>query len=295
MSISDIEFAKMSYKDKIGGELDLDNPCTFDEKLWYLKLSNRDPLLTKCSDKYLVREYVEECGLGHILNELYGVYDDAKDIDFDRLPPSCFFKCNHTSGYNIIFDRDKPFDKKDFIRKFNFILHQNYYWVSREWNYKNIKPKIVAEKVIRDDKGKLPVDYKFLCFDGIPKLMYLALGTCTESGAHAKVDDRYINTYDMNFSLTEIEEGFPIYRGYVEKPKTFELMKEYAAILSAPFPHCRVDFYENMGQIIFGEITFYDGGGCNNIQPKEWDIKVGEWINLSGYKIALDALSPDRI
>lgn len=132
-NIPDKDFAKIIYKKIVGKELNIENPRTFDEKQWYLKLFNRDPLLTKCTDKYLVREYVKDCGLGHILNNIFAIYDNANQINFNEFPENrVFLKCNHTSGYNVIYDKNKPFDKKAFIRKFNFILQQNYYWASRD-------------------------------------------------------------------------------------------------------------------------------------------------------------------
>ena len=282
--ISDSDFAIKNYQEKTGKMLNLEHPQTYDEKLWYLKIHNRDPLLTICSDKYRVREYVKQFGLGHILNELYGVYDDARDIDFSIFVEPVFLKSNHTSGDNIIYDPNKPFDRYDFTKRFNFILKQNYYVKSREWNYKNIKPKIIAEKVLRNDNGQLPLDYKFLCFGGEPKLLYLSVNSCTEQGKHNSVG-RYLNTYDMDFNLTDIDEGFAILNdGSIKKPYNFEKMKEYAAILSKPFAHCRVDFYNIDGKIYFGELTFYDSGGCNNIQPHEWDLKIGSWIDISNIK-----------
>lgn len=282
--ISDYEFAYKKFRQYIGKELNLGNPKTFDEKLWYLKLHNRDPLLTICSDKYRVREYVENCGLGHILNELYGVYDNARNIDFNTLPSPCFLKCNHTSGDNIIFDRTQSFNKRSFIRRFNFILRQNYFWSDREWNYKNIEPKIIAEKVLRDKNGKLPLDYKFLCFGGEPKLLFIYNNTCTDDGFHTRGSE--LNAYDMEFQsidLSDIED----YQGLnsFQKPPHFNKMIEYAAILSKPFHHCRVDLYNIEGKIYFGEITFYHGGGCNDIQPSEWNLRIGSWIDISKIKM----------
>lgn len=278
----DVTFAHRRYRQRTGQELNLEDPQTFDDKVWYLKLHNRNPLLTICSDKYKVREYVEQCGLGHILNELYGVYDDAREIDFETLHSPCFLKCNHTSGNNIIFDREKPFDRRDFVRTFNFMLKQNYYYGSREWNYKDIPPKIIAEKVLRDKEGKLPLDYKFMCFHGVPKIMYLSKDTCTEEGTHSA--GQRLNYYDMDFQLLNISgAGMQNIEEEIPRPATFEKMKEYAAILSKPFPFCRVDFYSVDDRIYIGEITFYPTGGCQNLQPREWSLRLGSWIDLSGY------------
>lgn len=283
--ISDIEFAKQYYFKCCGKELNLENPVTYDDKVWWLKLNNRDPLITRCSDKYLVREYVKECGLGNILTQIYGVYDDVKNIDFNEFKEPVFLKSNHTSGFNRIYYPNKYFDKNDFIRTFNFILKNNYYIHSREWNYKDIKPKIVAEEVLYDENGNLPIDYKFLCFRGEPKLLYLMIGTCNEEGQHANKEQRFMNVYDMDFKLTNITQGYPIYtEKEIDKPALFEEMKDYARILSKPFEFSRVDFYQVKGKIYFGEITFYDGGGCNNTQPFEWDLKMGSWIDINNIK-----------
>lgn len=290
MNICDVEFAKMRYKEKMGKELNLENPVTFSEKLWYLKLSNRDPLMTKCSDKYLAREYVRECGLAHILIELYAVYDSVAEIDFDKVPTPCFFKCNHTSGYNAIYDRSKQFDIRDFKRKFKFMLTQNYYINSREWNYKNIKPRIICERVLEDPSSKVGIiDYRFFCFNGSAKFMTVNIGTSAKDGTHSKAALR--NLYDLDFNLLDVRinrQPFP--PELVPKPNNLAEMCTYAETLSKPFPHCRVDFYNIDGTIYFGEMTFYSGGGFNKIEPKEWDIKMGQWIDISGYSIAPDAL-----
>ena len=285
---SDHDFAARCYRERTGQELNQEDPQTFDDKVWYLKLHNRDPLLTICCDKYRAREYVEQCGLGHILNELYGVYENARDIDFSKIPSPCFLKCNHTSGDNIIFDRTKPFDKSDFVRRFNFMLKQNYYFYTREWNYKDVPSRIVAEKVLRDKDGKLPLDYKFMCFHGVPKIMYLSANTCSEQGTHSK--GQRLNYYDMDFNKLPITgAGLKNLEEDVEKPDTFEEMKAYAAILSKPFPFCRVDFYSVDGQVYFGEITFYPTGGCQNLQPPEWSLLLGSWIDLKGWKESAEA------
>lgn len=281
--ISDADFARKNYHKRTGKTLNLEQPQTFDEKLWYLKLNNRDPLLTICSDKYRAREYVEQSGLEHILNELYGVYDDARDIDFSKFREPVFLKCNHASGGNIIYDPQKPFDREDFVKRFNFLLKQNYYVKSREWNYRNISSKIIAEKVLRDKNGKLPLDYKFLCFGGEPKLLLLDIDVCSEEGKHTSVN--YRNIYDMNFDYVDmIETREHKNMDTIEKPTGFDQMVSYATTLSKPFAHCRVDFYNIDGKVYFGEITFYHGGGCNNIQPHEWDLKIGSWIDVSNIK-----------
>lgn len=289
--LKDEEFATRFYKKVTGKILNIDEPKTFDDKLWYLKLNNRNPLLTKCTDKYLVREYVEECGLGHILNDLYGVYDDARDIDFDNLPDDkVFLKCNHTSGYNAIYDKNNPFDRDKFIKKFNFILGKNHYWLSREWNYKDIKPKIICERMLpqtikrneNDFEGL--IDYRFLCSEGKAEYIFVDIDTCDVDGSHNI--DALRNVYDKNFNYIDVKVSRNQFDPKkVKKPDNFDEMKNYAEILSSPFPFCRVDLYNINGKIFFGEITFYHAAGCNIIEPMEWDLKLGDLINIESSKI----------
>lgn len=280
------KYAKWFYNLYTGKELNLDNPVSFDEKLWWLKLNNRDPKMTLCSDKYRVRKYVKDCGFEGILIPQLTVVDNANDIDFSEYDCEVVAKCNHNSGGHVIYDPKQQWDYKLLkkkIRKLNFILGKNASVLSREWNYKNIDPCIVVEKVIRDRDGNLPLDYKFMCFDGEPKLLFLDLGVINPDSSYNHDYPR--NIYDMNFNLMPIHETRPNADYEVKKPENFEYMVEIARKLSQPFPHCRVDLYNVDGKVYFGEITFYHGGGCNDIQPKEWDLKMGSWIDLDSPKI----------
>ena len=268
--------------------MNLDNPQTFDEKLWWLKLYYKNSLETICSDKDKVREYVAKCGLESILNEQYGAWADAREINFDTLPSPCFLKCNHVSGTNAIYDKEKPFNKKKFVRDFNSCLKTNYYIQSREWNYKNIEPRIVAERVLRDNEGNLPLDYKFLCFHGIPRLMLYDISVCNDDGSHKPSAQRCVYDDNMNL-LPDVKltrrrhhEKLGITRG------EFEEMKRYAIILSKPFPHVRVDFYCVDGKIYFGEMTFYHMGACNKIDPPEFSKVMGSWIDLDKVKVEIE-------
>ncbi|TJX13647.1 glycosyl transferase [Tissierella creatinini] len=288
MKIDDATFAKITYKQIRGEELNLDNPALFNEKLWTLKLLNRDPLLTQCTDKYLVRDYVEKCGIGDILIDLYGVFERPEEINFDELPEEVFIKCNHTCGYNLIYNKNKNFDYKDFYKRFGFALKQNHYWLSREWNYKNIPPRIVCEKVLRDSNGNLPEDYKFMCFDGKPELVIYSVNIVNEDGEQNYSGTRYSNVYDMNFKYVPMKTTHQTSETLdVSRPKNFDRMIKYASILSKPFPHCRVDLYNIEGAIYFGELTFYHAGGYGNISPMEWAIKLGNLIDLNSGKIVL--------
>ena len=284
--ISDKNFAKIKYKENTGKSLNLESPNTFNEKLWWLKLNNRDPLLTLCSDKVSVREYVKECGLENILNTFYGVYDDATKINFDNLPEKAFIKTSHGSGTNIIWDKSIDFDKEKFIKQFNYSLNQNYYWQSREWNYKNIKPRIIVEKVFENKENRPLIDYRFLCFDGVVKLIFVDIETAAKDGSHSPYAKR--NIYDKKFNYLDIKVSRDSFdKSMIIKPKNFDEMIKCAEKLASPFPFCRVDLYNIDGKIYFGEITFYPGGANQIVEPEEWEVKLGQWIDLDNKKIII--------
>ena len=162
--LSDYEYAKMKYKENTGRVLNLENPKTFNEKIWWLKINNREPLLTICSDKYMVRTYVKEKGLDKTLIPLIGVYDSPDEIKFDELPDKAFIKLNNASGINALWKKEN-FDKKYFIKKFKAAMKENYYYQSREYNYKDIEPKIIVEKFIEEETNDSIVDNIFLCLE----------------------------------------------------------------------------------------------------------------------------------
>ena len=286
--VPDEPYARMFYKIYTGKDLNLEDPVYFNEKLWWLKLHNRNPLLTTCSDKHLVREYVKECGLSDILIPQVEVLKNAEQIDFSRYNYPVILKCNKDSGGHVLYDPDsrESFDEKAARTKLKKALAEKYYLISREWNYKNISPRIVVEKVIKDKEGNLPGDYRFFCFDGIPRLLMMDFGVLTDQGRHKFAYPR--NIYDMDFNLLPVRIGRDNYRGKVEKPENLDRMIQIAARLSQPFPVVRVDLYNVDGVIYFGEMTFYHGGCCQEITPEEWDLKMGSWIDLTSKKIVLN-------
>lgn len=284
--VDDEKFARMKYKENTGKELNLDNPKTFNEKLWWLKIHNRDPLLTKCSDKVEVRDYVKEKGLEHILTPIYGIYETPDEINFTELPEKAFIKTNHGSGKNIIWDRNKHFNHKYFRKEFSNSLKDNYYYQSREWNYKNIQPRLIVEKMLVDNPGELLIDYRFLCFEGEVKLIFVDVETAAEDGSHSPYAKR--NIYDKEFNHLDIKVAREYFdKNKVLKPVNFDEMLKYAEILSEPFVFSRVDLYNIEGKIYFGEITFYPGGCTQLFEPEEYEIEVGTWINLNSSKIIL--------
>ncbi|MBG9981855.1 carboxylate--amine ligase [Aerococcaceae bacterium DSM 111020] len=282
-NVSDERFAKFKYKERTGRKLNLDNPQTYNEKLWWLKLNNRDPLLTICSDKVLVRDYVVEQGFPEILVPMIGAYDDVSKINFDEIPEDAFLKTNHGSGTNLIWK--KNLDRRKVKKIFEDSLQQNYFYQSREWNYKNIKPQVVIEENLnKQNSGKEFFDYKFLCFDGRVEYVLVFLDSASDDGTHNH--HAKSNLYDRDFNplnATVARENFN--KKQVKIPENFEKMLEIAEKLSEPFVFCRVDLYNFDGQIYFGEITFYPGGATQIINPESLELKLGELIDLNSPKI----------
>lgn len=277
--VSDEIFAKIIYKETTGKSLNLRNPTTFNEKLWWLKINYRHPLMTQCSDKVKVREYIRDIGLEHILTDIEGVYSKAEDIPFDKLKGKFFIKCNHVSGTNAIYDSNKPdaFNYSKFVKEFNSALSKNYYHQSREWNYKNIEPKILVEKFIETEEKLF--DYKIFCFHGEAKLMFVDMDVAAEDGKHNPYPKR--NIYDRNFVLQNFTMLLPNFdENLVKKPNNLAQMLKTAEKIAAPFPFCRVDLYNNNGEIKFGEVTFYTGGGTKQFSSEEADQMVASWIKL---------------
>lgn len=277
-------YIKMHFWKNHGYNVDLKNPVTFDEKLWWLHIFNRDPLTTKCTDKVQVRDYVSQCGLSHILNEVYAIYDSPDEIDLSALPNEFFLKCNHTSNGNIWCKDKSSFDINDVKKRMKRLMKENYYWNSREWNYKNIEPKIICEKVIKPQNSQLGlVDYRFFCFDGEARFLCVDIDTCSDDGSHFVGARR--NVYDLDFKNLNIKLRRPNFNdSQFSKPKNFDLMIEYANILSKQFATCRVDFYNIDGKIIFGEITFHHGG-THEIEPNEYQYIWGDLVNLKNKKV----------
>ena len=287
LKYSDYEYAKRLWKKYTKRETDFSNPVTFNEKLWFLKLSNRDKLLTICSDKHKVREYISQCGYSDILKEEFAVFDNADNIDFDKLPSPCYLKCNHASGMNLIYDKNKKLNISHIKWKFNYLLKQNPYYLSREWNYKNIEPKIICEEVLSMSDGVSDIpELQFFCFDGKPKFVMYNLGLADSSGNHKKAI-RWV--FDMEWNLINVKTSMPSSEEIPIKPLGYERMVEIAQKLSSPFPHVRVDLFNIDGKIIFNELTFYSGGGFVKLEPDSYQYEFGKLIDVSNYKIVEDA------
>ena len=270
--VSDRRFIEFMWEQVMDYPLNLDNPQTFNEKLQWLKLWNRDPVYTTLVDKYSVKQYVAEIiGAEHVI-PVIGVWDSVEQIDWDTLPKQFVIKCSHDSG-GVIVCRDKAsLDIPSAIEKLKRALKKNYYYDGREWPYKYVQRRVFAEKYMEDEFGELR-DYKWFCFDGIPRALFIA------QGRHNNTETTF-DFYDEEFNHLPFTNGHPNASFQIKKPREFDEMKHLASVLSQKIPHVRVDFYDVNGQILFGEFTFFHWGGLMPFIPKEYDRVFGDWIVL---------------
>ncbi|HHX31747.1 MAG TPA: glycosyl transferase [Bacteroidales bacterium] len=272
--------SKFLYKRAFAKKLDLNNPITLNEKLMWLKLNTyyNNPLITKCADKYMVRDYIKECGCNEILNDLIASWDSVDEIDWASLPNKFALKCNHGSGYNIICTDKKEFDIDNAKAKLSKWMKEDYWRHYAEVNYKYIKKKIICEKYIETDSGFLPDDYKVYCFNGKPWCVMVCVGR--ESG-HPKYYffDRNWSLLPLNKDSRNVSKDF-----YMDKPEGIDGLFKYAEMLCKPFPFVRADFYLANGKTIFGELTFTPAGALDSNRLPETDIKFGQMLCLSSEK-----------
>jgi hypothetical protein len=275
--IPDDILLKLKFRLKIGRKLNLRNPKTFNEKLQWLKLYDRNPKYTNMVDKYEVRKYIsDQIGEEHLI-PLLGVYDSFDEINFDVLPTQFVLKPNHTSG-NVYICKDKSkINYNELKKEVNMWLKRDYYWVHREWCYKNIKPRIICEKYIVDDSGVELKDYKFLCFSGKVKSSFVCLNRNSPSGLN-------VDFYDVDWNPMPFDRHYPRSGTIIPKPQNYDKMVSFAEKLSKDIPFVRVDFYESYGHLYFGELTFYPGSGFEGFTPESYDYKLGSWIKLPNKK-----------
>lgn len=270
--IPDKLYLQMLYRRVFNKKLDLENPQGYNEKLFWLKLYDRRPEYTTMVDKYAVKQYVaDRIGEEYVIPTL-GVWNKPEDIEWEKLPVQFVLKCTHDSG-GLVICRDKArLDTTAAIEKLRKSLKSNYWLAGREWPYKNVPRRILAEKYMEDKSvGELP-DYKFFCFDGEVKALFIG----TERGT----GDVKFDYYDADFNHLDLIQVHPMSGKDLPKPQHFEKMKELAAKLSEGLPQVRVDFYNINGDIYFGELTFFHHGGVIPFHPEEWDYTFGSWIKL---------------
>lgn len=271
--LSDKKFIEYRFLSEMGYKLNLKSPQTFNEKLQWLKLYDRNPEYTKMVDKYEVREYIKEKIGEEYLIPLIGVYDKFDDIDFDKLSNQFVIKCNHDSGGLIICKDKNRLDIETARKKINRSLKTNYYYSGREWPYKNVKPKILIEKYMEDSNKSDLIDYKLFCFNGIPKIVLV----CSERFSSSNMCETW---FDMNWKLIDMTESGHRVDSTISKPKQLKKLVELSKKLSKNIPFIRVDWYEIGDKLYFGELTFYPASGFEKFEPKEWNKKIGDMLSI---------------
>lgn len=272
---SDKLFLKLKFRLMMGQKLDLKNPKTFNEKLQWLKLYNRKPEYTTMVDKYAVKEYVANIiGEEYIIPTL-GVWDSVSEIDWDSLPNQFVLKTTHGGGGGgvVICKNKTTFNTEASKLKLQQSLDSDIYINFREWPYKNVPKRIIAEEFMKDESNYELKDFKFFCFNGKVKCFKVDFDRFTSHKA---------NYYDLNAHLLpfwEVVCPAAPNRNF-EKPRNFEKMIEIAEALSKDIPFARIDLYNTNGKIFFGEITFFPAAGMGKFEPEEWDETLGEYLIL---------------
>lgn len=268
------------YFVKFKKRINLKSPKTLDEKIQWLKFNTyyKNSLVTQCADKYAVREYVDKCGCGEILNELYGVYDKVDDIPWEKLPNSFVIKWNFGCGHNLIVRNKSNLDINEAKNKLKewYNVHDTFYLTYSEMQYKGIPPKLVCEKLIETENGNLPVDYKLYCFNGVADCVLVCSGRDEHGeGASYYFFDRDWNLKRYNKAGKEAPVDFTLPR-----PVNYRQLFEYADKLTKPFPFVRADFYLEKGTVYFGELTFTPLAGFDTNRLPETQMLFGKMVNI---------------
>jgi len=259
------------FRRTFGRRLNLKNPQTFNEKLFWLMLYYRTPLVTRLADKYEVRGYVAERVGSERLNELYGVWDRVSDIDFDKLPDAFVLKVNWGWGANVFCPRRSDLDVRKTKEQLAAWMRRSHYWLAREWCYKNIKPRIICERLLIDDEWGTPPDYKFFCFGGEPRFVKVHTD---RFGQHGR------GLFDLDWQPTSFSYGPPSSGRPALRPKNLDDMLACARSLSQGLPFVRVDLYAITGRTVFGEMTWQPAAGRNGFLPEGYNKYWGDELRL---------------
>jgi len=252
--------------------LNLDVPRSFNEKLQWLKLNWYNEEARICANKFKVREYVRSVGLADLLIDLIAVYRHPEEIVWSQLPQKFVLKPSHDSGHTIICTDKSLLNESKIKRNLQRWLDIDYQYVGGEWPYASEK-YIVCEKLMESPDGRELTDYKFMCFNGEPKLLFTCLDRFSEGGLK-------LNFYDLDWNLLPFERHYPRSNRNIHKPERFNEMISYAKALAKPFPFVRVDLYEWNERVYFGELTFFPGGGIEDFQPESVDFELGSLLTL---------------
>ena len=276
-NISDEKYIKKAFKVLMGKKLNLENPRTFNEKLQWLKLYDRKPIYTTMVDKCEVKKYVADIiGEEYIIPNI-GVWNSPQEIDFDELPSRFVLKCNHNSGLGMYICKDKSKlsekDVKTIRRNLEKGIKQDYYKTNREWPYKNVPRKILAETYLENPSGGL-IDYKVHCFNGEPKFILV----CSERfGKNGLCEDFVTLSWEkLPFKRPNIRTSETL----MERPKELDKVLQLSKVLSKNIPFVRVDFYIVNGKIYFSEMTFFPASGFGLFEPDQWDEIIGDYLTL---------------
>lgn len=273
--LCDKRYLKQRWNYVMGYPLDLKDPQSFNEKLQWLKLYDRQPLYTKMVDKYEAKKYISSVIGEEFIIPTLNIFESVEEIDFDSLPEQFVLKCTHDSGGVVICKNKNNLDKKAAIDKLNKGLKSKFYWQTREWPYKNVKPRIIAEKYMEDESGYELKDYKFFCFNG--KCEYFKIDFDRQKDHHANYYNRYCELMPFGEILCP-----PDYYRELKIPSNLDEMLNKAELIASSVNNSfvRIDLYNINGHIFFGEITFYPASGFGRFDPEEWDLKLGELIKL---------------
>lgn len=279
-NLSDEHYVKLMYFISCGKLINLKKPKLFTEKLQWIKLYYHDPLYTKLVDKYEVKKYVADKIGEQCVVPLYGVWDRFEDIDFDSLPEQFVLKTTHSSGgFAICKDKDS-FDIQAAKERINRSLNHSYYLGTREWPYKNVKPRIIAEKYMPSVGNADSEEYKLTCINGEVKVFTVCRGV-----PHDSLNKRFNDHFSRDFQRQNWYAYYKSSNREVKRPDKFDEMIEIAEKLSAGIPHVRVDLYVVDGQVYFGEMTFFTWAGFIRFNPKKQDEIMGVWLTLPEHKI----------
>ena len=271
--VSDEHFIKWKYYLNFRKKLNLDNPQTYNEKLQWLKLFDRREEYTLMVDKYEAKKYVAQIIGDEYIIPNYGVWERFDDIDFALLPQQFVLKCTHDSGGLVICKDKAQFDIEFAKQKIEKSLKREFYYVGREWPYKNVKPRIIAEKYLENKTANELIDYKLMCFNGQLKFTLICQDRYSDRGLHETF-------FDNEWNVMPFRRKNPLCEGEVKKPICFEKMKELAEKLSTDVPFLRVDFYEINGKPFFGELTLFPGDGFEEFVPEAYDEIIGGWLDI---------------
>lgn len=273
--LPDKVYLKIIFRKNTGYKLSFKNPKTFNEKMQWLKVYNRDSTLTRLVDKYEVKSYIKDKIGEEYLIPTLAVWDDIKDINLEDLPKQFVLKCTHDSGSTIICKNKDSWDFEMAKCKLEAAMKVNYFYAGREWPYKNVKPRIMAEPYMQDGDNDYLMDYKLMCFNGKVKCSFVVTDRFLKEGIK-------VTFFDQNWNRLPFERHYPSSHEEISRPACYSKMVELAEKLSKDITFVRVDFYQINGSIYFGELTFSPGGGFEEFRPVEWDRKLGDWLDLPG-------------